>query len=254
MTVEISYPYPNPTILEAICEFHFTCIEESKNWDGKWYGHLHSILGENYDMEPKTAKSVFISSNQGKATLGENAIPLNQMIYTHKNTEHLIQLAPWVLTVNEIGKYKSWQTFLGHIEHAWKSLISIIGSLQIKRIGMRYINRIPRTSQDAVGDWINKNDLFPKRILDQKKDFFFRCELPNSNNTRLIVTLTEEEMDLSIKPIIFDIDTFIVKSQDGDKWNEIKESLITLHSAIRKEFDESQTNKLKSYLNQPSKK
>jgi uncharacterized protein (TIGR04255 family) len=247
-------PYPNPTILEAICEFHFTSNEETlKNWDGKWFGRLHSKLGENYDMEPKTAKGIIISTTQGKTTLDENVMSINQMLYTHKTNEHLIQLAPWTLTINEIGQYSCWQSFLVHIELAWKSLFSVIGSLQIKRIGMRYINLIPRTYEDSVGEWINKNDLFPKRILDQRKDFFLRCEIPNSENMRLIVTLTEQQTDSDIKPIIFDIDTFIIKNQDGENWNEINNSLSLIHSMIRKEFDDSQTNKLKDYLNQAPK-
>lgn len=251
MKAEIPPPYPNPTILEAICEFHFTSNDESlRSWDGKWYGRLHSKLGENYDMEPKTAKGIIISSTEGKATLGENVISMNHMLYTHKNNERLIQLAPWTLTINEIGQYSSWQSFLAHIEHAWKALYSIMGSLQIKRIGMRYINLIPRVSEDSVGDWINKNDLFPKRILDQRKDFFLRCEIPHSENMRIIITLTEQQTNFAIKPIIFDIDTFIIKNQNGGNWIEINNSLSLLHNVIRKEFDDSQTTKLNAYLNQ----
>lgn len=247
-----STSFPNPTIVEALCEFQFSCLDAQNNWDGKWYGRLHSKLGESYDMEPKTAKGIIIqNSNYGASTLSENLISINQMIYKHKTKEKLIQIAPWILTINEIGHYTGWNSFLDHIEYAWTALASVITPVQIKRIGMRYINRIPRTSaNESVGDWINKNDIFPNRLLIQNKDFFFRCEIPY-NAIRIIVTVTEEQTNVAIKPIIFDIDTFMVKQHDNI-WSDIKKTLSSLHSVIRKEFDVSQTERLQAYLRESS--
>jgi len=240
----------NPTAIEAICELHFTSSENPESqWDGKWFGRLHSALGIDYEMEPKTAKGVLVQATMGKATMSDNLISFNHMLYKHRSKNQLIQLAPWLLAINEIDDYPGWTPFLKHIEHGWKSLSTIIDPINLTRIGMRYINRIPRGSaEETVGDWINKNDIFPKRILSQFKDFFLRCELPLSENTRIIVTVTEEQIDSPVKSIIYDIDTIMTKKHSGE-WREIEKSLNLLHEYIRKEFDSSKTNKLNNYLN-----
>ena len=78
---------------------------------------------------------------------------------------------------------------------------------------MRYINRIPRTEIDSkVGDWIQESDLLPNRLLNQKTKFFFRYEMPESENIQIIITLTEEQVSEKIKPIIFGKDMNKIKS------------------------------------------
>lgn len=252
MKTEKHISYPNPAIIEAICEFHFVYQEDAQNnWDGKWYGRLHSKLGEDYEMEPKIAKGVIVqTTNDAKATLYENLIPINQMLYKHKTKDQLIQLAPWILTVNEIGHYSGWKTFLEHIEYALKALFSTIDPIQVRRIGMRYINRIPKTSHaETVGDWINNNDLLPKCLLTQQKNFFFRCEIPQTDDIRMIVTVTEEQINEEIKPIIFDIDTLMIKDNGN-----INNSLTLLHNIIRNVFDHSLTEKFENFLKQVPKR
>lgn len=243
--------FPNPTIIEAICEFHFMDKDGSQiSWDGKWFGRLHSMLGEEYDMEPKIAQGVIVQpTNQGKSILSENSILMNQMLYKHITKNRLIQLSPWLLAINEIGKYPGWNSFLEHIKLAWHALASIIDGIQLKRIGMRYINRIPRISDNPVCDWLHNDDLFPKRILNQRKDFFLRCEIPEKDDIRTIITLTEEQIKNEIKPIIFDIETFMITNKESN-WLKIKNFLYSLHNIIRNEFDNSLTNRLKEYLTQ----
>lgn len=253
MSTDIHTTYPNSTIVEAICELHFTCLKNPLNWDGKWYGRLHSKVGVEYEMEPKTAKGFMVQAvNQNRPSLSENQVLLNQMIYKHRTKNQLIQLAPWTLTVNMIGPYQGWNSFVEHIKHSWLSLSSIIDSVQVTRMGMRYINRIPKNAaNEKVGEWFLKSDLLPERLLTQKNDYFFRCEIPQTENSRIIVTLTEEQTDLPIKPIIFDIDTFTVQTHH-ETWEQIYNDISQLHNAIRHEFDSSLTEKLKSYLNQTS--
>lgn len=256
MKSKYSDSFPNPTVIEAICEFHFSSKAVPKNsWEGKWCGRLHSQLGDDYEMEPQTAKGLSVqTSSSGESTFVEDVIPLNKMLYKHKKKSQLVQLSPWLLAVNEIGLYPGWHTFLEHIKHSWNALSSTIDAIQITRIGMRYINRIPKKSPtETLGEWINNNDILPKRILTQDKDFFLRCEFPVREDVKLIITLTEEQINSAIKPIIYDIDIVMNKIHEN-KWEVLSESLNFLHNLIREEFDASQTEKLKSFLNQTQEK
>lgn len=80
---------------------------------------MHSKLGKDYEMEPKTAKSFILqTSNQEMQLVSQSSVPVNQMVFKNKTKDQVIQLAPWLLTVNEIGRYSNWETFLKHIEYA----------------------------------------------------------------------------------------------------------------------------------------
>jgi uncharacterized protein (TIGR04255 family) len=115
---------------------------------------------------------------------------------------------------------------------------------------MRYINKIPRKSnEETVGSWINDTGLVPKKILDQNKNFFYRSELEEKANTKLILTIAEEA---SAKPqptsLIFDIDVVVIKQFISD-WDSISIEMNNIHDEIRKIFDTSRTEKYTKFLN-----
>lgn len=247
--------YSNPTIIEALCVIHFSPTNSASKWDGKLYGHFLAKLGEEYDMEPKKAPGSLVIQNtgMGEPVVSRESLLLDQMIYRHKNIQQLVQLAPWVLTVNQIGKYESWAAFEQHIKYVWNVLASVVEHSEIKRIGMRYINRLPRQEKkEKVGDWIQNTGLVPNRILEQNKNFFFRCEIPENDHTQFILTLAEERCDKSILPIIFDLDITSTKILPM-QWEQVMTELNCLHKAIRREFDQSLSEKYINHLYQKLK-
>lgn len=244
-------PFPNPTIIEALCELHFTSSDNAspESWDGKWFGRLLTELGAKYDMEPKVGEKIQIQSSSGQTKVSRQSVPMEHMIYRSKDGSHLFQLTPWKLTINEI-KYERWDNFFDHIRHGWNCLSTIINSVGFVRIGMRYINKIPRKSEEeTVGSWISDNQLIPKKILDQKKNFFYRSELEEKTDTKLILTIAE---DISSKPspssLIFDIDVVAIK-KFKPSWDSLSIEINDIHDEIRKVFDNSRTEKYTNYLN-----
>jgi len=234
------HSYPNSTIIEALCELHFTSEGNASDetWDGKWFGRLLTELSLKYDMEPKLVGGVQISAGQ--------TIAIGHMIYRCKDNSHLIQLSPWKLTINEL-KYESWNTFFQHIQYACKCLSKIINSIEIKRIGMRYINKIPRTSkEESVGSWISDTGLVPRKILEQTKNFFYRSESEKSDNMKLILTISEETSTLP-SSLIFDIDIVSIKKVNSD-WDSISLEINNIHNEIRGVFDTSRTEKYTNFL------
>ena len=242
--------YPNSTIIEALCELHFTSGGNASDevWDGKWFGRLLTELGQKYDMEPKLMSRVQVQSSGDQTKISSQAIPaMAHMIYRCKNGSYLIQLSPWKLTINEL-KYENWDTFSKHIQHAWISLSKIIDAIGLKRIGMRYINKIPRaTAEESVGSWINDTRLVPNSLLEQKKNFFYRNELQKSDDTKLILVIAEET-STSPPSLIFDIDIISLKELNGD-WNFISAEIDNIHKQIREVFDSSCTEKYTKFLN-----
>lgn len=243
--------FPNPTIIEALCELHFSKggILSEDDWDGKWFGRFLTQLGGGYEMEPKLVSGVQIQTNiGGESKISSKPVDIGHMIYRCLDDTHLIQLTPWKLTINEIKKYNSWPSFYQHIEHAWKCFSKLIDSIKVNRIGMRYINRIPRNHNDeAVSDWIKNNDLIPEAILNQSTNFFYRCELQKKTEMKLLLTLAEDKSSTP-SSLIFDIDMVEIKDVSSD-WKSVFMELDTIHKAIKDVFDSSRTDKYTQLLN-----
>lgn len=246
--------FPNSTIIEALCELYFSSDGKATNeaWDGKWFGRLLTELGKEYDMEPKLISGVQVQASiGGQSIVSSQPVAVAHMIYRHKSGSHLIQLTPWKLTINEIGKYDSWEIFFHNIKHAWSSLCNIIPELGIKRIGMRYINKIYRkNSEETIGDWIKDTGLVPVDVLEQKTNFSYRCELQKSDNMKLILALAEDKSSTPT-PIFFDIDIVTIKDVNSS-WEQLSIELNSIHDVIRTVFDAARTEKYTKFLRNKS--
>ena len=91
--------FPYSTIIEALCEFHFTPASTGDEWEGKWFGRLLTELGKEYDMEPKIISGIQVQTAIDGQTVSSQPVATGHMIYQHRSGSHLIQLTPWKLTV-----------------------------------------------------------------------------------------------------------------------------------------------------------
>lgn len=87
-------PYPNHTIIEALCELHFTSNGSSldEDWDGRWFGRLLNNLGQNYDMEPKLTGGFQVQSLGGQTKISSKTSA--HMIYLCKTALILFSYLP----------------------------------------------------------------------------------------------------------------------------------------------------------------
>ncbi len=245
-----SQVFPNPTIVEAICEIRFSPPAKETGWDGIWFGKFLKKLGDMFEMEPKLASTFRLVNSPGSLTATTETYPINHMLYRHHDNKFLFQLSPWCLTINEVSRYQSWTHFLSHIQEAWTALCEIIEGCNIERIGLRYINRIPRSSsQEQIGEWLKSTDMFPSRLLKQSEGYFFRSEIMEKGDRTLILSVAEERSTNEIRPIILDIDAVCMEKTPAH-WDSLKSELEDLHNMVRREFDNARTDKYTEFLNQ----
>jgi len=250
---EIQTPY----IAEALCELHFRPIRKPEtkeatqetSWEPKWFGKMLQQLGDEYDLEPALVKMTqIISSPNKKPEVSKTQSSLNRMIYKHTDGIHLFQLSPGVLSINEVGSYPGWTTFSTHIETAWSTFSTVVSDFEVTRIGLRYINRIPRSNEaEKVGHWLSNKAWLPPRLEEQKNEFFFRFDAKINEHKRLKLTVIEEQSTLPVAPLIFDLDV-IIFNLALNSWAEISKEINNLHTTIRDEFDESLTEHYQKFI------
>jgi len=144
--------YNEPTIIEALCEFRFA---HSENWDSTIYGALWNLVKGEYPKKEERKQVVLgfqvgPNGQQGSSEVNESA----HMLFKAGDEKSLVQLQSNLLTVNVLHPYSGWEGFKPKIDEAF-SKFSSLGNFPLQRIGLRYINRLPKISE---GQCYNRSD------------------------------------------------------------------------------------------------
>jgi len=182
----------------------------------------------------------------GPQGVSQQVVPAEQrMKYTHKSNQFLIQLSDRLFVQNVLPKYPSWKVVKQAVETNWKACIETIGECKLKRIGMRYINRVPRsTPTEKPNVWFKPNNNIATAALDSLAPVFSRVEAKTDSSNVTVVTLAEGE-----NAFILDIDRVLICS-DTMKATDLMSALENLHEDVWTVFKSTCGDKLEGFLNQ----
>ena len=141
--------YRNPPIEEALCEFRFL---PSREWDLTIPGKFHLCLGDEYSGKPQEQKVVDIALNAEagqppKMSYGEG---LAKVQLVTKDGNRQVGIGKDVLSVHMLRPYQDprhpgrsgWDEFQPRISAALDSYWKVAKPKGVRRIGIRYINKI----------------------------------------------------------------------------------------------------------------
>lgn len=116
-----------------------------------------------------------------------------------------------------VNIYGDWNSFVGNFSRNWEICRAILKPNNIARIGLRYINRIMVPAKlDQVSDYFNLAGSIDTHVTGTQPDeYFYRIgmAIPSIDGGRAVVAQVLDKRaptDIGI-PIIFDIDTYIIK-------------------------------------------
>ncbi|WP_009632152.1 TIGR04255 family protein [Synechocystis sp. PCC 7509] len=158
-------------------------------------------------------------------------------------------------TFSQVKPYQNWKDFYEEAYKLWQFYVEIAAPKAVKRVALRYINRIliPSAEQINLKDYMRilpeTPDTFSVTILD----YFLRIVVANQedSNVRAIINQTiprDDQLDLEKDsiPLILDIDVFQendLTMDDTEIRNIFENKLRKFRSKI---FDESITDKTRS--------
>lgn len=131
----------SPPLLEALCEFRFA---PSSEWDWTVPGRLYDRVKDQY---PKKAQVEGIQlqvevAAGGKASQQVTSGPERVQLKT-SGEEAMLQVGPNILVVNHLRPYPGWEAFSKMVLDAYEQYLEVVGTVELERIGVRYIDRIP---------------------------------------------------------------------------------------------------------------
>lgn len=137
--------YKNPPIQEAVCEFTFAPLDASAEWDLAIPGKLQvqEELAE-YSAPSRQQYVQTIAANQAK---GQPDFALSNTLFRvhlpRKDGKALLSIGANVLGVIVLKPYLGWdEDFRARIVNALNIYTKVTGQKVVKRIGLRYINRL----------------------------------------------------------------------------------------------------------------
>lgn len=241
--------YANPTIAESICEIHF---ERDSSQSQSYENILRLLKNELFSDYPSVTEQEIKQFHAAISHMGisvsEEKLNTPRLIFKHRERDHVIQFLPNILTINEVKNYPGWDFFLNDIFRGWTALNSKFPAM-IKRVGLRYINLVPRrNSLEPLSAWFKPNIYYPNEILNSSRSFLARNEFDLKKNIRLIVTLSESIQEETKGSIIFDIDAIISFEEKIINWDILKKNLEDLHSIVWEVFSTSFSEKYEALL------
>jgi uncharacterized protein (TIGR04255 family) len=238
-------PFAQPTIVEALCEVHFG-LGDGREWNEEWFGAFFRKIEASFPrMEPRQLMK--LSPAEGGIGL-RGVQQVLGMVYHHRDRPLLRQLFQDHLTVNELAPYPGWGVFLDDLAAAWSDFAQVVDPAHVTRIGLRYINRIPRASTgETLGDWLADSEYYPRLLRDGTSGFRSRFEHRPQPGVRLVVTVAEEKVDSGTGPVILDLDAIIEASMPSEM-PALKSELDALHDVIWTAFESTLTERLRAHL------
>jgi len=128
-------------LIETVCEFRFS--PESK-WDWTVPGRLAKEVNDLYPNSREIAPNVVVFGNDPEFSPNPERIQL-----ISSDGLSMVQTGPKLLSVNRLAPYESWDAFQAQIMAAMEAHIRVCGWQPLNRIGLLYLNRLPKGADPA---------------------------------------------------------------------------------------------------------
>ena len=158
--------YPNPVIAEAPCELHVRGDDRGDAWPTDLVSDFHRILQPDYARLETLSDLDLEVALTGAERNRRILAPRTRFRFHHTERGLLVHLAPGIVSVNVLAPYPGWASFRREILAIWARTVEVIHPSSVVRIGLRYINRIPKSSvEDTPAAWLRPTGFLPKGAL-----------------------------------------------------------------------------------------
>jgi uncharacterized protein (TIGR04255 family) len=232
----------NWPIIEVACEIKF----EDDFDDLMIYGKIQDKLRNKFvKSKLQSYQNIVLEKTDGRVEPKSIEFKLQQFLTDDEKT--LVQVGSDVLTINKLKPYNKWEEFLPDIKTAYDAFIEATNLKKIKRIGLRYINKINfkeplRNIEDYFSFRPEANNALGKR----SGPLVAGMQFDRNNNADIMkITLASTEADPGFKDsFILDLDYFQVDSQEINA-STILKWIDNAHAELDLAFSLCITNKLK---------
>jgi uncharacterized protein (TIGR04255 family) len=230
--------YKDPPIVEALCEFQFV---PSQPWDltvlGLFYREVKSEFPKRRQLNPFQVS--FKAEAQG-ASVQNVASQGDRMQFVREDERALVQVGPDFVAVNHLKPYPNWEVFKQMIERVLEVYRQITNPQAIRRIGLRYINRleIPEQHEIEIERFLLAVPTVPNDVPQVFGSWMQRVEIPFPEATGLLVVQSSSIHNEGQQGVVFLLDLdFVTLQAELVGLDSAMEWVERAHDEIEKTFE-----------------
>jgi len=241
------YPiFPNAPISEAVLDIR---VQLPQEFEVKKLSECYDPVKDRYRVKKEKhfikGKFELKQKEPPDLVMHQNGLLGYQCVSEDENK--IVQARIDGYTFNKLKPYENWNVFCEEAKELWGHYVKLCEPTIVKRIALRYINRIdiPLPFND-FDEYILTNPAIAQGLPQEVANFFMRLEIPQpkiNSNAIVILTMGKPQQPNSF-PLIFDIDVYRQVEFEADEikiWN-IFEELRNFKNEI---FFKSTTDKAK---------
>lgn len=226
----------SPPLVEALCEFRFV---PSDAWDWTIPGRLYDLICEDFP-DRSQVEEVAMQLESGDILTHTVVKGPGRVQLKRSDGSAMVQVGPNLLVINQLRPYTGWPSFLSKIIDVYETYKRLTSSLNIARIGLRYINQIPLL--DEITDLsllISVDPPLSGTLQRPLLGFYQRYELSNEDPEGILIHQSGLQKGGDSDSILIDLD-FNSQSIEGiSADSDIREWLEKAHDCIEESFIDS---------------
>ena len=236
-----------PPIIEVIVDID--CDMPPGFEAGTEIARAQELFGKDYPM----VKKRYLHSQEFEGKAGESPklksadVTIQSLLFQKKEEDQLIQIRQNGFSFNRLTPYTSLDDYLPEIERVWLLFAEYFSPLLVRRVGLRYINRIALplgNGKIELDDYLKSGPKLPTESHLQFAGFMHQQQLIEQETGNVAnVVLTTQPTENEKLPLIFDIGTTNEKSFEPSNWEQVKTSIESLRKLKNHIFFDSLTEK-----------
>lgn len=239
--------YSHPPIVEVVAEFRFV---PSEPWDltipGLVYDRLRALFPRKRLLKVLEGETAAEASG-----LRQEFRLADRMQFLREDEKAFVQIGPDLLAVNHLAPYPTWEGFRPLIQDALQAYVAVAQPRGLRRIGLRYINRIVIPANPVeLADYLSFRPYVGAGLPQRISGFILGLQSPYDDGRdvlRLQLTTDEPGTPDSVA-LLLDMDYFMahpeaVPLQEALNWIE------TAHLRVQEVFEACITDRLRVLFN-----
>lgn len=233
--------YKNPPVVEALCEIFFSGSKWDSTSPGLFFDKVKDMYPKKRELEQIGAEISISREIQGSKVMRGG----QRIQFIKEDSSQLIQIEKDLLVVNQLKPYPRFEDWKPVIDNMLKLYGQLTDPQGIRRVGVRYINRIviPAT-KFKMEDYFHLYPEVPQTLESMHGRFMMRLEIPPKHKEHLLVitfgTAPADSLETSTEMLdLYDIfaSTQLLSIGDVDKY------IVEAHENIETAFENSITDK-----------
>lgn len=239
MTKKKTFPnLSNPPAIEAVLDITTNEISDTQKLDyrkrefKKRFPRKEQILLFESSLQGAEKSMRIVNKNR---TLG--------FAYKSEDEKEISQFRLNGFSYNRLPPYLGWEAFVDKALENWETYRSIRKRLEIKRIGLRFINIIKVPGSDpTISEYFNVG-ITSKTLIGKIKQYKYQYIRDFDDDLIAIVNFGQIEIQDDETSFIFDIDVIKQTSDLSPETNNVAEYLKAMRQAKNTVFFENLTDK-----------